>query len=362
MVASLYPPKEENKILLVYLEQEQGQLEGVSLELLGKGRELVDRMNQYESSKNWRLAGLLLGDHIEGLAGQAIACGADEILLADHALLGQFIIEAFSRVAFRVILETRPSVFLLGATPNGRDLAGRLAVRLRTGLNADCTGLEMEAEKGILVSEVSGFGGGVLAMIQMQQHRPQMATVRPGVFSALEPDPHRTGKVISVDVDLTPEMVHTRLVERSVGQGVDLRKVPVLVAGGRGMHGDFITLQQLAQMLGGEVGATRPPVDEGHIERERQIGQTGVVCSPKVALCCGISGAFHFVVGIEKAGTVIAINSDPQASIFESADYCVLGDVHQVIPALIAELEKQGWSDSKPGEGRGSVDREAAYA
>jgi len=362
MVASLYPHNLENKILLVYLEQDQGQLEGVSLELLGKGRALVDQMNLFENSNNWKIAGLLLGDQVQGLASQSISCGADEIYLADHPLLHDFTIEAFSRVAFQVVLETRPSVFLLGATPNGRDLAGRLAVRLRTGLNADCTGLEMEAEKGILVSEVSGFGGGVLAMIQMQQHRPQMATVRPGVFSALEADPHKTGKVISVDVDLTTEMVHTRLVERSVGQEVDLRKVPVLVAGGRGMHGDFITLQQLAQLLGGEVGATRPPVDEGHIERERQIGQTGVVCSPKIALCCGISGAFHFVVGIEKAVTVIAINSDPQASIFESADYCVLGDVHQVIPALIAELEKQGWSASSHNEGRGIADREAAYA
>ena len=139
-------------------------------------------------------------------------------------------------------------------------------------------------------------------------------------------------------------------------------KVPLREAGGRGLDSDFEPLRKLAQQLGGEVGATRPPVDEGHIERERQIGQTGVVCSPRIAICCGISGAFHFVVGIEKAGNVIAINSDPQASIFESADYCVLGDVHQLIPALIAELEKQGWSASSSDEGRGIADREAAYA
>ena len=362
MVASLYSPNLENKKILVYLEQVQGLLEGVSLELLARGRELVDQMNLFENSNSWKVSGLLLGDQVEGLASQAISCGADEIFLADHPLLQNFTIEAFSRVAFQVVLETRPGVFLLGATPNGRDLAGRLAVRLRTGLNADCTGLEMEAEKGILISEVSGFGGGVLALIQMQHHRPQMATVRPGVFSALEADPHRVGEVIPIKLDLTPEMVHTRLVERSVGQGVDLRKVPVLVAGGRGMHGDFDTLQKLAELLGGDVGATRPPVDEGHIERERQIGQTGVVSSPRIAICCGISGAFHFVVGIEKAGTVIAINSDPQASIFESADYCVLGDVHQVIPALIDELKKHGWSAGIPEQERGITDREAAYA
>ncbi len=139
-------------------------------------------------------------------------------------------------------------------------------------------------------------------MIQMQQHRPQMATVRPGVFSALEPDPHRNGKVISVDVDLTPELVHTRLVERSVGQGVDLRKAPVLVAGGRGMDGDFVSLQQLAQLLGGG-GGRHPPAGGRRPHRARAPDRPDRCgCSPKVALCCGISGAFHFVVGIEKAG------------------------------------------------------------
>lgn len=349
MVASLYSPSQENKILLVYLQQDQGAIEGVSLELMARGREMVDRMNQPGAAQGWKLSGLLMGDQLGNLAQQAIECGADEVYCCDHRLLGNFTIEAFSRVACQLILETRPSIFLLGATPDGRDLAGRLAVRLRTGLNADCTGLQVEPDSGVLVSEVSGFGGGVLAMIQMRQHRPQMATVRPGVFNALEPDSMRRGKVVDFEADLTEEMIHTRLVERVTGQGVDLRKVPVLVAGGRGMNGDFESLRTLAELVGGDVGATRPPVDEGHIERERQIGQTGVVCSPQIAVCCGISGAFHFVVGIEKAGTVIAINTDPQATIFEAADYCVLGDVQQVIPALVEELRKRGAAEGKNG-------------
>ncbi|HSF81383.1 MAG TPA: electron transfer flavoprotein subunit alpha/FixB family protein [Anaerolineales bacterium] len=334
MVASLYSPQGESKSIWVFLEQGEGLIEDISLELLARGRQLADQMG-------WSLEGLLLGQHVAGLAESCIACGADRIWLAEHDLLEHFTIEAYAQAACQALLQERPSVFLLGATPNGRDLAGRLAVRLRTGLNADCTDLRMDAEDGLLVCDVSGFGGGVLAMIEMRQHRPQMATVRPGVFAPLTPDPSRAGEVISLPVDLDPAAIHTRMIERTLGTGLNLTRVPFLVAGGRGVDGDFKTLQQLASLLGGEVGATRPPVDEGHVERERQVGQTGVVCSPKVALCCGISGAFHFVVGIEKAGLVIAINSDPEAPIFDYADYCVIGDVHELLPELIAALRQQ---------------------
>jgi electron transfer flavoprotein alpha subunit len=191
-----------------------------------------------------------------------------------------------------------------------------------------------------MVSEVSGFGGGVLALIEMHRHRPQMATVRPGVFSPGEANDIRQGKLIRIPIDLKEDLIRTRILEREIGERVDLTRVPVMVAGGRGVGGDFGMLRQLADLLGGEIGATRPPVDEGYIERERQIGQTGIVCSPKVAICCGISGAFHFVVGIEKANIVIAINSDPDAPIFEYSDYCIVGDVHQIVPALIAALQE----------------------
>jgi electron transfer flavoprotein alpha subunit len=175
----------------------------------------------------------------------------------------------------------------------------------------------------------------------MENHRPQMATVRPGVFSIEQPDKNRTGTLIPIDLELSTEQIDTRMIEQSIGDQVDLTGVAVLVAGGRGVDGDFGMLAELAQLLGGEIGATRPPVDEGHIERERQIGQTGVVTRPKVAICCGISGAFHFVVGIEKADLVVAINSDPQAPIFEFADYCIVGDVHQIIPALVNVLSAE---------------------
>ena len=335
MVASLYGVREAQKTIWVFLEQQEGVLEGVSLELLAKGRQLADGVG-------WLLSGLLLGNDIGDLVNSTIALGADEVLLADHPLLDLFTIEAYAAVTFQALMDHKPSVFLLGATPNGRDLAGRLAVRLRTGLNADCSDLQLPMETEVLVSEVSGFGGGVLALIEMQNHRPQMATVRPGVFFSGEADEGREGEIVNLEVTLDEEMIHTRVLERVIGKGIDLSQVPVLVAGGRGIDGDFDLMRQLARLLGGDVGATRPPVDKGHIERERQIGQTGVICRPKVAICCGISGAFHFVVGIQEAEVVIAINSDPEAPIFDYADYCIVGDVHRIVPALIQELQQVG--------------------
>jgi electron transfer flavoprotein alpha subunit len=332
---SLYGAAEAQKTIWVFLEQEEGVLAGVSLELLAKGRQLAGDIG-------WPLTGLLLGNGVGHLAQTAVAYGADQVILADHPLLESFIIEAHAAVTFSAIMDHTPSVFLLEATPNGRDLAGRLAVRLRTGLNADCSDLRLPSETGVLVSEVSGFGGGVLALIEMQKHRPQMATVRPGVFLPGEADYGRQGEIVNMEVSLDEEMINTQVVERVIGHGLDLSQVPVLVAGGRGIDGDFELMRQLAQILGGDVGATRPPVDEGFIERERQIGQTGVVCRPKVAICCGISGAFHFMVGIQEADLVIAINSDPEAPIFDYADYCIVGDVHQVVPALIKELQHAG--------------------
>ncbi len=331
MVESLYGTDSEQKAIWVLLEQTQGTLEGVSLELLSHGRALADEVG-------WQLVALLLGHQVENLADEAIAYGAEEVWLADHPLLEIYTSDAYAKVAGEALLEGKPSVFLAGATPNGRDLAGRLAVRLRAGLTADCTNLKLNPDTGVLVGEVTGFGGGVVALIEAPKHRPQMATVRPGVFPAAEPDPSRKGRVIAVDVELSPEMLRTEVVELVIGEGVDLTQVPVLVVGGRGVEGNFDMLRTLAEQLGGDIGATRPPVDDGYIERERQIGQTGVVCRPKVAIVCGVSGAFQFTVGIQDADTVIAINSDPQAPIFEYADYCIVGDAAEVVPALTQAL------------------------
>lgn len=332
MVASLYGVHEEEKVVWVLLEQTDGRLENVSLEILSKGRQLADE-------SNWSLTGLLIGHHVRSLAEEAFTYGVDELWLVDHPLLEQFTVDAYTHVAYQALMQGRPSIFLCGATVNGRDLAGRLAVRLKTGLNADCTDLRLNAKSGVLTSEVTGFGGGVLALLESPDHRPQMSTVRPGVFFQGDAIGDRTGKVVEMQVELEKSVIRTRIVERVTGEGVDLTQAPILVCGGRGIAGKFEILEELASLLGGEIGATRPPVDEGHIERERQVGQTGVVCRPKVAFACGISGAFHFLVGIQNADLVVAINSDPKAPIFEHADYGIVGDALKVVPALIKAFQ-----------------------
>lgn len=339
MAQSLYGVDSEESAIWVFLEQEGHAIENVSLEILSKGRLMADQIG-------WNLVGLLLGYEVSILAQEAFSYGADEVVLAEHSTLAHFTVDGYSQAAYQVLMERKPSVFLLGATPNGRDLAGRLAVRLRTGLNADCTDLRLDKKRGVLVSEVSGFGGGVLALIEMEKHRPQMATVRPGVFQVAPADIKRSGQVTRFQVDLKKELIRTKVVEQVKGHGLDLTRAQVLVAGGRGVDGNFEMLKELASLLGGEVGATRPPVDEGHVARERQIGQTGVICRPKVSINCGISGAFHFVVGIQEADMVIAINIDPEAPIFDYADYCVVGDVQKIVPALTEAFRKRGYVPS----------------
>ncbi|MDF1498879.1 MAG: electron transfer flavoprotein subunit alpha/FixB family protein [Anaerolineales bacterium] len=337
MAVSLYGPEDARQTVCVYLEHNAGRLEDVSLGLISKALELT-------SGSDWRVCGLILGDDTRKPAQEALARGLGEVISIQHEIMTRFDVSAFTRACFEVILQEKPAVFILGATPDGRDLAGRLAVRLRTGLNADCTDLRLNLETGQLISEVSGFGGGVIALLESPAHRPQMSTVRPGVFEQQFVRPVKSGVIRQIDVSLSRSDLQSELLERSVGERLDLSKSQVLICGGRGMHGEFVQLNALAEQLGGEVGATRPPVDEGYIERERQIGQTGVVCRPKLAVTCGISGAFHFVVGIQEADTVVAINIDPQAEIFNYCDYGVVADAHQVIPALIEALARESHS------------------
>ncbi len=323
---------EESREIWVYLEHHQDTLANVSLELLGKAHDLADQISCH-------VTGLLLGHRVDDLARVAIQFGADEVKVIDNPQLKTFHVEAFTDAAAQVIVQGSPSILLMGATHDGRDLAGRLAVRLQTGLNADCTELLFNPETGLLVSEVTGFGGGIIALLECPERRPQMSTVRPGVFPLPERDVKREGSILRIDINLEDREYQTQILEREMHAGVDLTQAEVLVCGGRGVEGDFETLYEFAAILNADVGATRPPVDDGYIERERQVGQTGVVCRPKVALCLGISGAFHFVVGIEKADLVIAVNSDPSAPIFEYADYGIVADVKEFLPVLLQAFE-----------------------
>jgi electron transfer flavoprotein alpha subunit len=330
MAKSIYDPKEARDIW-VYLEQDRGKLESVSLELLGKARLLAD-------PAKLKVTGLLLGNKVAGLAKEAIAAGADDVVIAEHPLLRQYTTDGYTKVATKAILERKPDILLLGATPNGRDLAGRIAVKVRTGLTADCTDLSL-GEDGLLSGEVTGFGGGILAYIKCPNHRPQMCTVRPGVFSPPTPKASRKGKTTPVPVELSKSDVKVKVLEHVVGEGVDITRADVIVAAGRGCRGDFSQVKELAGLLGGEVGWSRVPVDEGWASRDCMIGQTGYVTRPKLAIICGISGAFQFTVGIEKAETIVAINLDEEAPIFEQADYCVVDDMFRVLPPLIDAIK-----------------------
>ncbi len=334
MTKSIYGPAEARGVW-VYLEHQEGQLEGVSLELLRQGRELADALQT-------SLTGVLLGYALGDLPRLAVACGADVVLTADHPALQLYCTDAYTRAVTSMVQDGKPDILLLGATPNGRDLAGRLAVRLRTGLTADCTGLSIDAARRLLRGDVVGFGGGIVATILCPEHRPQMATVRPGIFGQPEQHFDRQGDVRAFPVEPVAEDARVRVLERSVTEGVDLTRAGAIVAVGRGARGDMALLERLAALLHAEIGGTRVAADFGWIERERQIGQTGVVTAPSLAICCGISGAIHFTVGVDKAECVVAINTDPDAPIFEHADYCIVDDMFAVLPHLVEELAKAG--------------------
>ncbi|MAH17695.1 MAG: electron transfer flavoprotein subunit alpha [Euryarchaeota archaeon] len=319
--------------LWVYLERTpQGTLAPVSLELLGRGRELAAELD-------CGVAGVLLGcDKLEPLTKQAIAGGADTVFVATHELLAEYSTDAWTMVLDNLLGEHRPAILLIGATFNGRDLAGRLAVRTHTGLTADVVRLEIDPKTKLLLSGVPGFGGSIIAMILCPEHRPQMATVRPGIFSARDPEPRRKGDIVPVQVELLPDKIHTTLRQRELQETIDITTADRVVATGVGVAGRFAQWQELAEQLGAAVGATRPLADEGIVDRAQQIGSTGVSIKPELLICAGISGAAHFTAGIADAGTVVAINTDPDAPIFEHADYCLVGDADEILPPLLAAL------------------------
>jgi electron transfer flavoprotein alpha subunit len=320
--------------ICVYLEHESGKLESVSLELLGQARALADASGE-------RLTGLILGANTAPLAAEAARYNLDEILCVEHPALEPYTTDASTQAAHRALMKYTPNILLLGATPNGRDLAGRLAVRLRTGLTADCTGLEIQStdQGSILLCEVTGFGGGISATITCKTRRPQMATVRPGVF--LPPQAGAPGpKTCStrLEISIHPESLRTQVLERHFHLAGDLTRAKRLVIGGRGVQGEFELLEKLARALDAEIGATRVAVDHGWISKEAMIGQTGYVTRPRLAVACGVSGALQFMVGIQNAEVVVAINNDPEAPIFEQADLCITEDLFQILPSLIEEV------------------------
>lgn len=329
----------------VFVEQEMGGIASVSLELLSKAQELARKLEG-------RVCGLLLGHEIAHLAETVIHHGADLVLLADHAELAMYRTLPYARVAIDLVQKRQPYIFLLGATPVGRDLAPRIASATNAGLTADCTALEIgdferrgESYTDLLYQIRPAFGGNVIATIVNPEMHPQMATVREGVMHMQEPDTTRKGAVESVAPRFKTSDLALQVLKREMRlPTVDLKHADIIVAGGMGVGSkeDFGLIRELAEVLGGQVGASRAAVDAGWIAPEHQIGQTGVTARPRLYIAAGISGAVQHRAGMDQASKIIAINIDPKAPIFDIAHYKIVGDLHQVIPRMIRAYREGG--------------------
>jgi electron transfer flavoprotein alpha subunit len=323
--------------VLVVVEQRDGQAKPVSWQLLGEGRRLADAMGA-------PLLALVIGHKIEHLSKLAIGYGADTVYVCDAPELAHYRTRPFSRICLQVIRQYKPEIVLFGATYTGRDLAGAIATHLPTGLTADCTQLEVDEER-ILHASRPAFSEKMIATILCKQFKPQMATVRPGVFQASEFDGNRIESITEVSPVVDVDIIMTEVLEFIESQdGVHLEDADIIVAGGRGLGGPegVELLRRFADAIGGTVAATRPVCEQGWIGHEYQVGQTGSTVRPKLYFAIGISGAVQHVVGMQNSDCIIAINKDQDAPIFNIASYGIVGDLFEIVPALI-----EAWNDSK---------------
>ncbi|WP_425059470.1 Caffeyl-CoA reductase-Etf complex subunit CarE [Sporomusa carbonis] len=329
--------KSQYKGVWVYVEQVDGHIRSVAHELIGEGRKLADAMGQ-------ELAGVLIGDNVENLAKDIFASGADKVYLVEGQEFKHYSTDAYTITLTDLINTYHPSVILMGATNDGRDLGPRVACRVGTGLTADCTNLGIDEATGLVAWTRPAFGGNIMATILCPEHRPQMGTVRPKVFKRPEQDFSRSGEIIRVSSKVKPEDIRTKLLEviKVCTASCNLEEAEIIVSGGRGMckPENFTLIEELATVLGGAVGASRAAVDAGWKPAIHQVGQTGKTVGPKIYFACGISGAIQHLAGMSSSDIVIAINKDPDAPIFKVADYGIVGDVLEVIPALIEEFKK----------------------
>lgn len=319
-----------------FAEQRDGKLTRVARQLVGKARQLADILGV-------RVETVLLGHNIADLAQELIQCGTDNVYLIDHPLLENYQTDLYTKAIYDLTMEKKPEIFIFGATHMGRDLAPRLAQRITTGLTADCTELTIDEVERLLLQTRPAFGGNIMATITCKNHRPQMATVRPGVFREPEKDPTRKGNVINITPGISESNILTHLVKflKLEKKIVKLEEAEVIVSGGRGLKKpeNFSIIQELADLLGGEVGASRAAVDAGWISKDHQVGQTGKTVSPKLYIACGISGAIQHRAGMQTSETIVAINKDPEAPIFKIADIGLVGDLFKVVPELISVLK-----------------------
>lgn len=319
----------------VFAEQRDGELQKVSLELLGEGRRIADELGV-------KLTALLLGNNVSGLVEELTTQGADEVLLAESELLTNYTTDGYTKVICDLASEKKPEILFIGATFIGRDLGPRIAARLNTGLTADCTSLEIDPENNNLLATRPAFGGNLMATIVCGDHRPQMATVRPGVFSKLEKAESKA-EVVKVDVKLSDADVRTKVIKtvKEKKDIVDISEANFIVAGGRGVGSkeNFALLEELAVALEGTLGASRAAIEKGWIDKDYQVGQTGKTVRPNIYIACGISGAIQHVAGMQDSDLIIAVNKDADAPIMKLADYAIVGDVAKVVPELTAQVK-----------------------
>lgn len=319
------------KNIWVFIETECGKPKNVGYELLNVARPLANQ-------KGCPLIAVVIGKDIENVAKDAICYGADSAIIVDGPEYEYYTTDAFTKAMVTLVEKHKPETLMIGATNNGRDMGPRVSCRLKTGLTADCTEIDIDEKTGNIAWTRPTFGGNLMATIMCPDNRPQMGTVRPGVFKKGAYDQSRTGEIIREDIHVSPEEIRTTLVERvnEITEAVNLEEAEVIVAGGRGVGSaeNFKLLEELADVLDGTLGCSRAVVDAGWMPYAHQVGQSGKTVAPKLYFAVGISGAIQHLTGIAGSDTVIAVNKDPDAPIFGVADYGIVGNLTEIVPAL----------------------------
>jgi len=319
----------------IVAEQREGELRKISFELVSEGRRLADKMGQ-------SVTAILLGSHIKGKAAVLGKYGADKVIVADDERLATYTTDTYVSVLAQLTRASEPAIILLGATVQGKDMSGRLAARLGVGMAQDCVAFSIENSNLIAIRPI--YAGKAYATVTFEESWPQIATGRPNVFELNEPDDSRPVEVIGAEFNLDDSQFKTKIIEsiQQAGGKVDLTEAERIVSGGRGMKGpeNYVILEELADLIGATVGASRSAVDAGWRPHSDQVGQTGKVVSPNLYIACGISGAIQHLAGMGTSKYIVAVNKDPDAPIFQKADYGVVGDLFEVVPALIEELKK----------------------
>jgi len=325
------------KNIWVFVELNGQRPRAVSLELLGQGRKLADSTGQ-------KLAAVVLGNRVTNVAGKMIAYGADLVYLVEGPEVAHYTTDGYTKVFCELIERYKPSVILFGATTDGQSLGPRIACRMETGLSTQCTGIDIDKNSGVVYWTRPIYNGHALAVTVCPEHRPQMGTIRPASFPKPLPDPGRLGEIVRLRNPVKAEEIRTKLfgIAEVCARACDIDDAEVVVAGGLGMGNaeNFHLLEELADSMGGMVGATRPVIDADWMPYPYQIGQTGKRIRPAIYFACGISGAVEHLAGISSNTTIIAVNIDPEAPIFKVADYGIVGDVRDVLPLLTLKFKQ----------------------